>query len=222
MAEARRPQPPPRRGTPGLVELEPARWWRVHPYDAVTGRYLAQQFNDSGAGNARFSPLLLGGRPVPTLYAAETLDAALMETVLHDVPYPSEGYLHDLERDLRGPLHASQIAVVERLTVVDLTKLGLQRMGIRPSQMFETDADDYPRTRRWAEYLHQACEPAQGLLGMSARQPEARALMLFGDRAGGAVESAPGGTSRPLRAAPVLEALLALLDRLGCGVAPDR
>lgn len=224
MAERWRPEPPPSHGSPKLVPIAPARWWRVHSLDSTTGRYAAHQLNDSGLGDARFSPLVEPAgattKIVPTLYAAATLNAALMEVVLHDVPYPSEGHIHDLDRDLKGSLHASQIEIVQTLNLADLTKIGLQRMNIAPSAMFETDADDYPRTRRWATWLR-GSTPAQGLVWMSVRQPEHKALVLFGDRIDARAVRAVAGSTVPL-ADPVVKAeLLVLLDRLGCGVAPD-
>jgi hypothetical protein len=223
MAERPRPSPPPRAGTPGIQEIPPGQWFRVHPLDIRTGRYPAHRFNDSGQGNARFSPLVSAEGLVPTLYAAQTLAGTLMETVLHDVPYPSAGYHHDLARDLNSDLHASSITLTKRLQVVDLTKLGLQRIGIRPSEMFETDAEDYPRTRAWAQWLHDVHPGAQGLMWLSARHPESRAIMLFGDRVRPeTVRASEPADSRPLRDPQVLEVLLWLLDRLGCGVAPDR
>lgn len=240
------PEPPPVRGRPTLIELPPAAWWRVHPFDPATGRFGPARFNDSGLGDARFSPLwqapgaAAGPRrkpakaaeaaaaptmlrtPVPTLYAAATVEGALMETVLREVPTPSEGYLHDLQRDLDAPLRLSQVVLGEPLQVVDLTKIGLQRMGLKPSQMFETDAADYARTRGWAEWLRTAAPAAQGLLWLSARQPESRAVMLFGDRIRRGALKAGDVRLRPLHDPRVLAVLLGLLQRLGCGVAPDR
>lgn len=104
--------------------------------------------------------------------------------------------------------------------LVDLTKIGLQRMNITPSAMFETNADDYPRTRRWATWLRETTR-AQGLVWMSVRQPEHKAVVLFGDRIDAAAVRTVNGSTLPL-ADPVVKAeLLGLLDRLGCGVASD-
>ena len=53
-----------------------------------------------------------------------------------------------LDRDLKSNLRASMISIRRQLRLVDLTKLGLQRMNIRPSQMFETNKPDYPQDPR--------------------------------------------------------------------------
>lgn len=197
-------------------------WWRVHRLSPRTGLFAPQAFNTSGRAHARFSPLRAGRRVVPVLYAAQTLDGALMETVLHDVPFPSTGHIHDLQRDLQSDLHASQIRLTAPLQLVDLSKLGLQRMGLRVSQMFETDACDYARTQAWARWLHTTVPQAQGLYWMCARQPECAGLMLFGDRAAAGVVAPTAEPSLHVGHPQVLGALLALLHRLGCGVAPDR
>ena len=55
-----------------------------------------------------------------------------METVLHDVPDPSQGHHHDLQRDLDGPLHASTLVLRNPLRLIDLLK------------------DVRPRVRTWA------------------------------------------------------------------------
>ena len=106
--------------------------------------------------------------------------------------------------------------------MVDLGKIGLQRIGQRVSEMFETEAADHPRTRQCAHGLHTELPQAQGLYWMSSRQPECPATMLFGDRVP-ADAVRPGPTPMtPLRDATICAALLGLLQRLGCGVSPNR
>ena len=214
--------PPPAAGSPALRTVPPGTWWRVHQLSPRTGQFAPHAFNTSGRRHARFSPLRAGRRVVPTLYASQTLEGALMETVLHDVPFPSEGHIHDLQRDLQSDLHASRISLTAPLKWVGLGKLGLQRMGLRVSQMFESDACDCARTQAWARWLHATVPQAQGLYWMCARQPECAGLMLFGDRAAASVVAATAELSLQVGHPQVLGALLALLHRLGCGVAPDR
>jgi hypothetical protein len=216
------PLPPPAAGSPALRTVPPGTWWRVHRMSPRTGQFAPQAFNTTGRSHARFSPLRVGRRVVPTLYAAQTLEGALMETVLHDVPFPSEGHIHDLQRDLQSDLHASPITLTAPLQLVDLSKLGLQRMGLRVSQLFETDACDYARTQAWARWLHATRPQAQGLFWMCARQPECAGLMLFGDRVAAGTAAAGAAPGRHVGHAQVLAVLLGLLQRLGCGVAPDR
>ena len=222
MDDPQRPLPPPAVGTPALRTVVPSTWWRVHRHSPRTGQFAPQVFNDAGLGHARFSPLKIGKRVVSTLYAAQTLEGALMETALHDVPYPSAGHIHDLQRDLQSDLVASKVNLQVPVQLVDLTKLGLQRLGLRVSQLFETDADDYARTQAWARWLHSALPQAQGLYWMCTRQPECAGLMLFGDRLHKAAVAATEEPSLPLSHPDVLTVLLNLLTRLGCGVAPDR
>ena len=67
-----------------MLELTLPLLWRVYP-----GKYGVDGFNRTALGNARFSPLDVSGKFVPTLYAGSTFDVALMETVWHDAPMPS-------------------------------------------------------------------------------------------------------------------------------------
>ena len=217
------PSPPPRKGSPGLRVIEAGSWWRVHRFSGSTGRFAPHAFNDTGLGSARFSPLRsVRADVIPTLYAAGTLESALMETVLHDVPFPSQGHIHDLDRGLQSDLHVSQIEIGESLQLVDLTKIGLQRMGLKVSELFKTDADAYPRTRDWAQWIHATVPQAHGLYWMSARQPEGAAMMLFGDRVASGVVRQGQTPPRHLGDPEVLSCLLSLLERLGCGAASNR
>jgi hypothetical protein len=191
----------------------------VHSYDPATGDYQPWQFNRSGLGNARFSPLWATANPVPTLYLAETLESALMETVLHDVPWPSAGYAVDLQQVLdESTLCASQVVLKRPLQVVDLSALGLRPLGLRPSDLTETNADQYPRTRQWAQWFHAQLPQAQGLQWQSRQDNRRSAALLFGDREG--MQQGALGVDgveflrRPIRDAAVLDALLGLMERL--------
>lgn len=211
------PEPPPAHAL-RLTRCDAGAWYRVHEFDPATGRYAPQAFNDSGRGNARFSPLVdpASGRVIPTLYAASTPRGAIAETVLHNVPNPSTGYLHDLAADKAGPLHLSRLALPE-LDVVNLTSTGLQAVGLQPHQLFATEQIDYPRTRRWSLWIWQHMPHAHGLFWMSRRDNRHQVLMLFGDRlAAGSVLDA--SDTRPIAAFEDL--IIELLDEMGAAVIP--
>lgn len=60
-------------------------WYRVHSFDVSTGRFGPTVFNDSGKGNARFSPLFdpATNAVIPTMYAVSQPRGAIAEILLH-------------------------------------------------------------------------------------------------------------------------------------------
>lgn len=109
-------------------------------------------FNDSGRGNARFSPLQIGGAVVPTLYGAATQTVALLETSFHDV--------HEAgTRIISESLHLEPRGVValnapESLPLIDLRDEGLDRIGLSRASLVATTPEHYACTREWAVALH--------------------------------------------------------------------
>jgi RES domain-containing protein len=161
-----------------LVKFPPANLWRVH-----AAKYAPREFHPGGAGNARFSPLSTAhGKAVPTLYAATSVAAALMETVFHEVPTPPGDYLLDLAKLEQQALCVSTVRPVTPLLLVDLSTKGLQRLGLKRTDLIDTPPRAYPHTRAWAAWFHREQPTAQGLLWTSRKDDEAKSLMLFGDR----------------------------------------
>lgn len=180
MASGTPPYPPPPRPF-RTRSVAAADWFRIHPFDAATGLYGPTQFNHSKRSNARFSPLVYRGKVVPTLYAAQTPRGAIAEILLHDVPTPSAGYLHDWEKDQSSNLHLSQISL-SKLQLVNLTSTGLRSAGLAVADLFESEKPDYPRTREWALHIWKTLPEAQGLQWMSVRDNSCAVAMLFEDR----------------------------------------
>ena len=220
------PAEPPAPHPPRTVEVAPQDWWRVHPFDAASGRYASTAFNDNAKADARFSPLLPGTSTgalvsstiVSSIYAAATLEGALMESVLHDAPFPSAGYQHNFKRDRAGRHHVSRIRNTRPLRLVDLTSLGLSAMGLKPSDLFENNKPDYPRTRRWAAWLREVCPDAQGFVWMSRRNNQSAAIVLFEDHVAAGVLAEQVG---PMHVSAFEATTLTLLERLGGSAAPD-
>jgi len=176
------PVPPPKHSFRALPHKARV-WYRVHPFDAATGKYGAAAFNDSGLGLARFSPLRnpATGKPIATIYAGSSVNVAIMEVVLHNVPSPSTGYLHDLQRDYDAKLILSRVRT-PALSLVNLTATGLKAAGLSVTDMFDGDERDYARTQAWALWIWQNMPGVQGLHWMSKRDNRDEVVMLFGDQ----------------------------------------
>jgi len=109
-------------------------------------------FNPSAAGNARFSPLDVGGATVPTLYGAATQTVALLESCFHGV--------HELAaRTISEPLDLAPRGLVALnapvlLPLIDLGNDALARLGLTRTQLIATTPEHYACTREWAVALH--------------------------------------------------------------------
>ena len=184
----------------------------------------ATEFNPCLGERTRFAPLLIDGHCVPTLYAAETLDAVLMESVFHDVSLdrpdgePPEVYLADLATVRRSTITSRRDLRLGRLNDEALEEFGLNR-----SQLIDTDADSYLETVHWAEHAHRhgAADkrPLDGLIWHSRRAAQGLAIrqlvvLLFGDRVA-RKELRTSGTPVPLIAATGLAELDSIANRLG-------
>jgi len=150
--------------------------YRVH-----NARYGSLDFNASGAGNTRFSPIAdARGKTVPTLYGGETFECALMETVFHDVPFTPGFKTYD--RNNLDHVRASILSPARDLLLVNLAGKALRKLGISRARLLESDPADYSHTRPWAEALHRQFIKIDGLRWVSRQDDEAHALVLFGNR----------------------------------------
>lgn len=144
--------------------------------------YGATEFNPgSHQKRGRFSPFPdQEGRLVPFLYAADSEDGALSESVFHDIPVRGEG--RTILRAQLRTLLLSTVAPRRDLTLVQLYGHGLRRLQISRAELIESEADQYERTVAWAQALHANLPRIDGLIWMSRQYDSARALILFGDR----------------------------------------
>src|SRR5260370_8698764 len=79
----------------------------------------------TSSGSARFSPLVISGTVIPTLYAGTTLDCALMETVFHDVPYVAGPKMLSKAKHVTGRSHSSPPFPVD-LPLIALSSIPLR------------------------------------------------------------------------------------------------
>lgn len=121
------------------------------------------------------------GSRVPVLYAAAAVDAAISETVFHDLPVsPNQPAVVTESRLSKYGLVI--IRALRDLTLIELYGHGLRQLGLRPENLTSTGPGEYPRTVRWARALHAAVPEADGLVWMSRQFNAEQALILFGDR----------------------------------------
>lgn len=171
------PEPP----DPGELDPLITRWSANHQLIRVHAqRFAATAFNP-GHGRGRFHPFSdTAGHIVPVLYAANSIDGALAETVFRAVPLT--GSLRAILRRNLSRLVFSRLLPRSALTLIDLRGHGLRRIGLKRNQLLETEADDYARTGRWARALHAVCPEAQGLIWISRQFDTSAVMVLFGDR----------------------------------------
>lgn len=182
-------------------------------------RYRADQFNPGVRGNARFSPIQDDqGQPVPTLYCGTTMACALMETVFHDVPHTA-GFKSFDKGKLAGHVH-STVEVVKLLQLVDLASVPLRKLGVTRKQLIDSEKEQYPATRRWAEAIHRQCPQAHGLSWVSRQDDSARAVALFGDRIPQGALRAKSAPSSLLQDGNAYDAVLELAERIGVDIVP--
>jgi hypothetical protein len=143
--------------------------------------YAVDQFNPSPKGNARFSPIHdPSGSVIPILYAATTPRGALMESIFRDVPYRA-GFKNVALKRLEGRV-CSTLRFQKNFQLLDLSKVALRGIGIRPGQLIDTTKEHYPVTRGWAEQVYAAHPRLQGFLWSSRQDDRALAVVLFGRR----------------------------------------
>lgn len=137
------------------------------------GRF-ANTFNPGIGRPTRFA--FFGDPIVPVLYAAASEQAAVAETLLHDVPVTG-GALRP--EDYRAAVMSRLIAGRD-LRLASFMGLGLRALGVKPSDLTDTDADRYDDTRPWAAAAHAA--GFDGIVWMSRHCNSDQAYVFFGDR----------------------------------------
>lgn len=134
----------------------------------------AAEFN-AGVGSAsRFA--FFGEPTVPVLYGAASPEAAVSETLLHEVPATGGRiFFDDYSTKVLGLVRPRR-----DLRLASFMGTGLRRLGVEADQLTDTEASRYARTVRWAEAAHAA--GFEGVAWMSRKCNSECAYVLFGDR----------------------------------------
>ena len=107
---------------------------------------------------------------------------------------------------------------VRDLTLADLSTTALRNLGIRRVDLIDTEKDQYPGTRLWAETIHSACPSIEGLCWVSRQDDRALAIMLFEDRVASSDLSQVGSSRDIVGDTSVYADLLMLAGRIGVNV----
>lgn len=170
---------PPQPFDPDVVTLPAGETvFRVHSKNRT-----GDQFNPGMGAPTRFT--FFGNPAVPVLYAAATAQAAIAESLLHDVPLTGGQLLPSSYRGKR----ISRVGVNRELRLASFLGLGLRRLGVSADQVTTTAAAHYDRTVLWAQAVHDA--GFDGLVYMSRQCNSDRAYVFFGDRADDAFDLDP-------------------------------
>lgn len=143
--------------------------------------FAANSFNPCQGSPTRFAPIKDGnGQCVPSLYASETFEAAVFETIFHDVP--AKARRKRIPRNKIEDSAQGRLAVVRSLTLVSLREPDLKRWCIKRSQLIATTPKHYPDTAEWAEAIHLQFPSVEGLGWTSSQCDPATVYLFFGDR----------------------------------------
>ncbi len=138
----------------------------------------ATTFNPGFEAPTRFA--FFGDPVIPVLYAAATEEAAVAETLLHDIPV--SGGVLPYDKYKRTVM--ARLEVIRPLRVGILHGLGLRQLKVTAADITISGADTYPETVKWAQAVHGA--ELDGLVWMSRLCNDAKAYVFFGDRCDGA------------------------------------
>jgi len=137
------------------------------------------------------------GERVPVLYAAEGENAAISESVFHDLPVGGGGARPVIPESRLAAYGLARLRAHRDLLLVELHGFGLRRLDLRAENLTDTGPEEYLNTVKWAAALHRAVPEADGLVWMSRQFNAEEAVVLFGDRVGEA-DLDEVAASRPL------------------------
>lgn len=124
--------------------------YRVHEPTLPSGeRNDGTLFNPGFGRPSRFA--FFGDPPVPVLYAADTPEAAVHETILHDAEPRSFIPRATWARKVLTPIRTTT-----EIRVAAFHSDGLRRFGLFPADLTDTDVTAYPHTVAWAQAAHRA------------------------------------------------------------------
>jgi len=173
-----------------MVPSPPARLARINILDLPAGtqihrihlsRFDGDAFNPCQGNPTRFAPIYdPSGDCIPTMYAADSLECAVFETIFHNVPAAAT-----LKVVRLGEVLIRSHSVVESRRPLRLGTLfgpDLKALGVAREQITQSLSAHYATTASWAAAFHDQAAELDGLVWTSNQCDPERAVLLFGDR----------------------------------------
>jgi hypothetical protein len=115
------------------------------------------------------------------LYAGETIDVALAETLLRDVDFDSEGHFV-LPRAYYEGRRISAVRTTRDLELVGMRTRRELHSFAQSTWITQCPPAEYAQARHWGHWLRSKAPNAAGYIWNSRQEPTQAAYVLFGDR----------------------------------------
>ena len=170
-------KPPNPMSSPNYVTLKQGTLIeRVH-----NSTYAANAFNCCKGNPTRFAPIHdSSGACVPSLYASETIEAAVCETFFHHVV--ARARRKKVQKKKVTDSAQGRLEVLRDLKMVSLREPHLKAWRIKRNQLISSSPKLYAETAEWAEAIHHQFSDAEGLEWTSNQCDPNTSYLFFGDR----------------------------------------
>lgn len=159
------------------------------------------EFNPGIGNGTRFA--FFGTPVVPVLYAAEDDEAAVCESIFHEIPADGGVAFPRYYRDRE----TSALQTTRDLKLASFKGKGLRGLGLEAGQITTCEAIWYEDTVKYAEAAYNA--GFDGCVWMSRRLTDRKAYVIF-DQPDGVLEPYPAAGSRTYKSGPGLDWLIRL------------
>ena len=137
-------------------------------------------FNPCRGGPSRFAPIQdAHGECVPSLYAATSMQAAIFETLLHDIPL--EARRKTIPRSSVEARQHTALQLGRDLKLASLRAPALLKWRVASSLVWGLPKR-YAASALWAKAIHDQFEDVEGLIWTSRRCDPDSAMLFFGGR----------------------------------------
>ena len=148
---------------------------RVHTHE-----FPGDAFNPCEGGPSRFAPIHnKRDECVPSLYAATSVEAAIYETLFHDIPLQARR--KTIPRTRVEDRKHSTLQLRRDFQLVSLRAPALLKWNVAAALVWGSPKQ-YDATARWAAAIHAQFPDVQGLIWTSRRCDPHSAMLFFGDR----------------------------------------